>query len=353
MRNMGTIVSAILVSVLLTSTTSAKSKAPRLGYRPPVDVGQDPKADKMWHLSAIGVPQAWKTTHGDNEIIIAVVDSGVDYRNPDLRPALWENALEDANNKIDDDNNGFIDDLIGWNFNEENQLPWDDNGHGTFIAGLISAQKNNNIGGIGVCPDCRLMAMRFLDSEGFGDDEDSNRAIKYAIDNGASIINLSYAGEGYDKDLHDLLKYALEKDVLVVVAAGNDGEKNDGADIFPANHRMPNMLTVGASTAENTWRKASNYSSSLVHLAAPGQKVWGPWNDMKWYSGSGTSFSAPIAAGVAGLVRSANPALTAPQVRDILIKTVRKVSGFESKCAAGGIIDAAAAVACALDLACL
>ncbi len=350
---MGTILAVFVSAILISASVEAAKRFPRLGSAPSLEKGQDPKANKMWHLQAMGVPKAWQTTTGDESIIIAIVDSGVDYRNPDLRPALWENAGESASNKQDDDLNGFIDDLIGWNFNEGNNLPWDDNGHGSFIAGLIAAQRNNSVGGVGVCPDCKLMAMRFMDEDGMGDDEDANRAIKYAIENGASIINLSYAGEGYDRELHEMLQLAEEHDVLVVVAAGNDGSKNDGADIFPANHKMPNLITVGASTAESKWRTASNWSSTLVHVAAPGQRVWGPWNDLKWYSGSGTSFSAPIVAGVAGLIRSANPSLTADQTKEILIKTVRKVPGFESKCAAGGIVDAAAAVTCAQNLACL
>lgn len=350
---MGIVSSIFIVFFGFTQTSQAKAKFPDLRPIPPKSAfATDPERSKLWHLDFIGVPQAWQTTEGHPDVVIAVVDSGVDYRNPDIRPALWENPGEIADNGIDDDRNGFVDDVVGWNFNEGNNKPWDDNGHGSYIASLLVAQKDNGLGGVGVCPNCRLMPLRFLDSDGFGEDEDSNKALKYAIENGASVINLSYAGEGFDRDLDKLLKRALAKDILVVVSAGNDGESNDRSDIYPANHRFPNMLTVGASTHEDKWRKNSNYSPSLVHLAAPGQRLWGLWNDGKYYVGHGTSFSSPIVAGVAGLVRSANPKLTAAQVRNILVQTARSVAGFANKCSSSGVVDAAAAVSCAVNPSC-
>lgn len=316
---------------------------------PPVEAepGDDPLFESSWHLERIGAPEAWQTTFGERETLIAVVDSGVDYNHPDLVSAIWRNEADCDFDGEDDDQNDFIDDCVGWNFTEERSLPWDDNGHGTFIAGIIVGQHNNRLGGVGVCPGCSLLATRFLDSDGFGDDADAIRGINYAIDAGASVINLSFAGEGYDKPLRDVLKKALEHDVVIVAAAGNDGENNDTHDTYPANFRLPNLISVAAAKRDGELWQDSNYGVRNVHVAAPGTTIWGPWIDGKWYRSQGTSFSAPIVAGAAGLIRSANPALTAPQVVEILKNTVTPSSHLTRKIRTGGIINVAAAMACA------
>lgn len=322
---------------------------------PPAVPGEDPHYSESWYLDRIGAQEAWQITQGSRNTIVAIVDSGIDYNNSDLLPAVKHRTTDCNFDGLDDDKNGYPDDCVGWNFADEMSLPWDDNGHGTFIAGIISAQYHNSIGGAGVCPGCSLMATRFLDGEGYGDTEDAIRGIDYAIDAGASVINMSFAGEGYDQDLRNVLKKALEHDVVLVAAAGNDGSNNDKGDIYPANFKLPNLLTVAASRRDSDLWENSNYGIKKVHVAAPGTTIWGPWSDGKWYKSQGTSFAAPIVAGAAGLVRSANPQLTAEQVVRIMQNTVIESSRLKKKIRSGGVINVAAAIQCAMDprLSCL
>lgn len=343
------------LSVLLFLGLPSVAQAAKRLKIPPFEIiekkgqGEDKIFRHQWYLEPTGITKAWDTTIGDSSVVIAVVDSGIDYTYSDLSNSIWINENEVQNNKKDDDGNRFVDDIIGWNFTDKKSLPYDDNGHGTFIAGIIGAEHNNGLGGKGVCPNCKIMSLRFLDADGMGDDEDSYKAIRYAIENGASIINLSFAGEGYDATIAKLIDKGAEKGILFVVAAGNDSDSNDIESTYPANFKKTNLITVGASDNKGGWWWKSNYSPTKVHVAIPGHEIWGPWNDKKWYKGSGTSFAAPIVSAIAGLMKSVNPKITPEQMKNILIKTSVKTKGFEDKVYSGGIIDAEAAVLCAKD----
>jgi subtilisin family serine protease len=340
-----------LISVIsISALAKRKSKIPHLDPIPIQDVQRpDPHLQKYWYFPVMNIAEAWQISYGSPYTSIAVIDSGILYNHPDLRPALFENSKEVPFNGVDEDGNGFADDLIGWNFNEGGPLPFDDNGHGTFIASIISAQRNNGHGGIGVCPLCRLVSLRFLDADGAGDDEDLIKSIDYATMMGVKVMNISTAGEGYDRDLHKALKRAEAKDILVVVSSGNDGESNDKYDIYPANFEMSNLITVGSTDDKNRWWENANYSPSKVHIAAPGEKLWGAWSDGKWYTGNGTSFSTPLVAAIAGLVRSVNPSLTAAQTKAVLMRTVTVLPELKKRCASSGIVNAYQAVLCARD----
>lgn len=346
--------------LLLTLSTATVATAQVKAFKTPAfeiienrKEGLDKIARHQWYLQTTGIEKAWEITLGSPEVVIAVVDSGIDYTYADIYNAIWVNPNEVQDNKVDDDKNGYVDDLIGWNFVDKRALPYDDNGHGTFIAGIIGAEHNNSLGGKGVCPNCKIMSLRFLDADGMGDDEDSYKSVRYAIDNGAKVINLSFAGEGYDSTMAKLIDRGAKKGILFVVAAGNDSDSNDVESTYPANFNKENLITVGASDKNGGWWWKSNYSPSKVHVAIPGHEIWGPWNDKKWYKGSGTSFAAPIVSAVAGLMFTVNPNLTPAQVKDILIKTSNKAKGFETKVLSGGIVDAEKAVLCAKDLSCL
>lgn len=309
----------------------------------------DPLYESSWYLDAIRAPESWKTTMGSRSTTIAVIDSGADYNHPELNKSIKRNEADCDFDGRDSDRNGFVDDCVGWNFSEEMSLPWDDTGHGTFIGGIISGELNNGLGTSGVCPNCSLLPIRFMDSDGLGDTEDAIRGIKYAVKMGVSVINLSFAGEGYDQELRNALKEALAKDIVVVAAAGNDGENNDKNEIYPANYKLPNLISVAASKKDTNLWAYSNYGLRRVQIAAPGVNVWGPWIDGKWYRSQGTSFATPIVAGAAGLIRSANPNLTAAEVVSIIEATVSVSDKLSKKVKFSGILDLRSALDCAVS----
>lgn len=315
----------------------------------------DPYLNRAWHLKAIRANDAWRVTQGSPNISIAVIDSGIDYNHPDLNPNLRRNLKEWPMNDEDDDGNGFIDDVIGWDFVKGQALPWDRTGHGTFVAGIAAAVAGNGVGSAGVCPKCTILPVRFLNSDGMGWDEDGLDALRYAVMMRSPVINISFAGEGYDRDYHEILKKAAERDIVVVAAAGNDGENIDRESVYPPKFKgLPNMIVVAAVDKYDALIKdkdsghGSNWSKTYVHVAAPGSEIVAPWNDGTYESLDGTSYAAPVVAGTAALIRSANPKLTAPQIVQIIMATSRKVGALENKLVSGGVVDAAAAVDCAV-----
>lgn len=322
----------------------------------------DPLLPQAWHLKRIGAFQAWRVTQGNPHVTIAVIDSGVDYNHPDINPNLRRNRADWPPNGIDDDRNGYIDDGIGWDFVRNKNLPWDRTGHGTFVAGVAAGVEGNGVGSAGVCPKCSVLPLRFMNANGTGWDEDGLKAIQYAVRNGAAVINLSFAGEGYDKDYHDALREALARDIVVVAAAGNDGENIDRQSVYPPKFReLPNMIVVAGTDRNDALVRdektgaGSNWSKTWVHLAAPGEDILGPWNDGTYEKLDGTSAAAPIVAGAAGLMRSANPKLTAPQIVSILMATAFDVPGLSKKVVSGGVLNVAAAMECSItrNLPCL
>ncbi|OFZ15454.1 MAG: hypothetical protein A2Z20_12230 [Bdellovibrionales bacterium RBG_16_40_8] len=345
----------ILFFITQTSTAAKKYTPPELQAPPANEVGVDPLIESAWYLERMGVYSAWQITRGSRDVVIAIVDSGINYNHPELANSLKHNLLDCNFNGVDDDRNGYVDDCVGYNFSEWVSLPWDDGGHGTFIASIIAGENNNKVGSSGVCPGCSIMPIRFLDSDGFGDDGDSINGIEYAVKMHASVINLSFAGEGYDQKLRNILKEALAQDIVIVAAAGNDGANNDKQSVYPANYHMPNLLSVASSRRDNDLSEESNYGARNVHLAAAGTTIWGLWSDSKWYRSQGTSFAAPMVAATAGLMRSANPRLSAVEVVTIIKNTVTLSPALKGKVRMGGVLNADAAVRCAVDpeLSCL
>lgn len=342
---------------MFSNTAYAKTEylPPKLESPSPGRTGADPLLASSWYLDEIDVFRAWHLTKGRRQTVVAIVDSGVLYNHEEFADALARNERDCNFDGQDDDNNGLIDDCIGWNFSEEMSLPWDDNGHGSMLASIIAGAENNSEGSVGICPECSILPIRFLDKEGIGDDADAIRGIDYAVSRGVSVLSLSFAGEGYDQKLRNSLKRAADKDIVIVVAAGNDGDNNDVGDIYPANFHLKNMLTIAASTRKRELWLRSNFGYKNVQVAAPGTTIWGLWSDEKWYQSSGTSFATPIVAAVAGLIRSANPRLSAIETVEIIKSTVVFSDKIDHKIRTGGIVNAALAVECAVDpqLACL
>jgi subtilisin family serine protease len=277
-------------------------------------------ADSQWNLLKVDAPSAWNLTGGSASMVIAIIDSGIDAGHPDLGSRLWCNAGEVPDNGLDDDQNGYTDDSCGWNFLTDSPDAADDFWHGTHVAGIIGAATDNSIGIAGITWQPRLMALKFLDSTGTGDFVSMLEAMRYAAANGARIINLSVSvsaemsPEGFQL-LDETMDYVTQKGVLVVAAAGNQGL--DGVT-YPAAH--PDVMAVGASTAQDERWPSSNYGEKL-DLVAPGVGIfstaWTPEGAAYW-SASGTSMATAHVSGAAALVWSIDPQLTPAQLRRIL-----------------------------------
>lgn len=265
-----------------------------------------------------------KNKYTGKGVVVAVIDSGVDINNHDLQSNLWINYGEQLNNKIDDDKNGYVDDFYGYNFvsNNADLLPSDS--HGTMVAGIIAAKKDNALGIAGIAPDAKIMALKACSSYGCAR-QDVINAIRYAADNGANIINLSLSGDGslgYSPEYDEVIKYAYDKNVLIVAAAGNGdtegagtrGQNMDSVKASPVcnEDNINYIIGVGAIDNNNDRTIWTNYSMKYVDVSAPGEDIFGlvvPLYDsgQSFAKESGTSFSAPIVVGVAALLKEENP----------------------------------------------
>lgn len=214
--------------------------------------------------------RAWNLETGSADVVVAVVDSGVDVAHPDLAANIWTHPNE-TNNGVDDDGNGYIDDIHGWDFVENDNQPIDSHGHGTHVAGIIGAVGNNGIGSAGVCWRVNIMPLRFITAADYGTTADAIQAIEYADDNGADVINLSWGGPDYSQALKDAIDAA---DALVVCAVGNEGGNLDDVPLYPASYDSANILSVAASDADDHPAWFTNYSDSLADVAAPGTNIY-------------------------------------------------------------------------------
>lgn len=289
----------------------------------------------------IKASDAWGTTTGSSSVIIAVVDTGVDYTHSDLAANIWTNSGEIPNNGIDDDGNGYIDDVRGWNFVSNSNNPMDDHGHGTHCAGTIAAVGNNNIGITGVCWNAKIMPLKFLDSTGNGRVSNAISAILYANKKGAQVISNSWGGTQYTQALKDAIDASS---AVVVCAAGNSGQNSDTNPQYPAAMSSSNIISVAATDSKDNLASFSNYGPSSVDLAAPGVTIYSTYKNNQYQYLSGTSMATPFVSGVAGLVKAANPSLSKNQVRDRILNTVDKLSSLSGKVATGGRLNAASAV---------
>lgn len=307
---------------------------------PPFAEVADGQDDTSWNLDQINAPEVWNQGITGKDVVVAVVDSGVDLKHPDLQQNLWRNSGEIAGNGIDDDGNGFIDDVAGWDFVEEDAHPDDRSqiGHGTHVAGIVAAAQND-IGITGVAPDAAIMPVRVLDKRGSGSSKAVAEGIRYAVRNGADVINLSlgnYAGTKIRRPLRQALRFAQENGVTVVIAAGNErellGSSRSGEPAFwAATHNAG--IAVGATDRNRTVADFSNPTGNRpvnTFVSAPGvdidslassalRQAFG--NFIEPLNLSGTSMSTPHVSGTIALMLSANPDLTPTQVAQILTNT--------------------------------
>jgi subtilisin family serine protease len=299
-----------------------------------------------WSLSAMRVVDVWNRGYVGNGIVVAVLDTGIDPRHPDLKGNIWTNSDEIPGNGIDDDNNGFIDDRNGWDFVRQDNSPLDANGHGTHVAGIIAALRNG-VGMTGVAPGVQIMPVQVLDADGKGSSFDIDRGIRYAVDNGAKIVNISIGGNFNNAAVTEAIRYARSKGVLIVAGAGNDASSNP---TYPAAYsaQFDNVLSVGSHNASSVQSLATNNvgSSRAVQVDAPGEQIYSTIPDGGYRTMSGTSMASPHVAALAALVLSANPNLSPAQLRQIMVDSAdRRITDSDTQ----GGVDAVAAIDLALS----
>ena len=332
-------------------TLSLQAELERPASDSPSDPGGDgafPDVDYFggtndWNLNSINAPEVWAQGYTGEGVVVAVIDTGVDASHSELSSSMWVNVGEIPGNGIDDDANGFVDDTGGWDFADGDNTPTDLHGHGTHVAGIIAA-ANDGVGSTGVAYGATIMPVRVLDADGTGSLYDVALGIRYAVDNGADVINLSLGGS-YSSSLNSALAYAEQQGVFVVAAAGNDA---GATPVYPAafSADLVNVLSVGAHNGAGALASFSNDvgGSGAVQVDAPGVSIYSTLPGNLYGYLSGTSMATPHVAGVAALALSANPGLTPESLRSLIVEGAdRAITGSDS---AGGV-NAAVAVASA------
>ncbi|GEA27353.1 subtilisin [Microcystis aeruginosa NIES-4325] len=278
-----------------------------------------------WGVNLVNAPEAWARGYTGQGIVVAVLDTGVDRNHADLAGNIWTNGGEIANDGLDNDGNGYVDDVYGWNFANGNNNTLDGNSHGTHVAGTIAA-ANNGFGATGVAYNSRIMPVKVLSDSGSGSYSGVAQGIRYAVDNGADVINMSLGGGSTDSAVQSALQYASSRGVIVVMAAGNEGAAQPG---YPASSATSWGLAVGAVNSSNQMASFSNRAgsnSSMSYVTAPGVQVYSTLPNGGYGFLSGTSMAAPHVAGVVALMLNANPNLTDAQVRQIITTTAGNVA---------------------------
>ena len=288
--------------------------------------------------------EAWNVTTGSSSTIVAVIDTGVDYTHPDLATNIWVNSDEIAGNGIDDDGNGYIDDIHGYDFVNNDGDPMDDNSHGTHVSGTIGAVANNGIGVVGINWNVQIMALKFLSASGSGYISDAVRALDYAVANGAKISNNSWGGGGFSNAMNSAISRARNAGHIFVAAAGNAGANNDSTATYPSNYSHDNVIAVAATDRNDQLASFSNYGATTVDLAAPGVGILSTVPGNGYASYSGTSMATPHVSGVVALLQSQHPTWTYTQIINQVLSTVDPIAGLTGVVRTGGRLNAAAAV---------
>jgi subtilisin family serine protease len=313
----------------------------------------EPVSDEQWGLKKIYADKAWQIETGSKDVLISIIDTGIDYLHQDLRENIWINSGEDINkngivdssdfNGIDDDGNGFIDDIMGWDFTDvpsypddgdylnPDSDPMDENGHGTSIAGIIAGTGSNGV--YGVAPGCRIMNLRCATSKGFLQDDDIASAVIYAVMNGARIINMSFGDFIYSKVLKDIIEFAYGNNCVVITSSGNNG---DDRPTYPAG--FDKIISVGATNQDDSLAQFSSFGNSL-DVTAPGSNIYATKIGNNYGYISGTSASAGFVSGLAGLIISHNKNLFSSQVSSIISLSSDDLGifGYDYKFGAGRI----------------
>jgi thermitase len=285
----------------------------------------------------ISAPAAWDLRTSCSKV--ATLDSGAQNDHPDLKGNVWHNPGEIQGNGKDDDHNGWVDDFYGVNVPKGSGSGTDDDGHGTHVAGIIAGHGNNATGVAGACWSASVMPVRFMNSNGRGSTSDAVTGLDYAIHEGAKVVNCSFGSTSKSSALEDAVKSAKSKGVLLVVAAGNDGDSIESKPEYPASYTEGNILTVAATDASGALASFSNFGSKSVDLAAPGDSIYStyPTSDYKYLSG--TSMAAPLVAAAAAMLRSQDSELSYSDIRSVLKASVDPLAALAGKTVTGGLLD--------------
>jgi large repetitive protein len=308
---------------------------------------------KLWALDNTGAGggtpdadidavEAWDKTTGNVSVVIGIIDTGIDYKHQDLQGNIWENAAE-ANGKknVDDDNNGYVDDICGWNFYSNTANPRDDHSHGTHVAGTIGARGNNGKGVSGVSWNVKMVPLKFLGSMGSGSTSGAIAAISYAnrIPN-LIATNNSWGGGGFSQALKDAIDEAAQRDILFIAAAGNNATNIDITPSYPASYNCPNMIAVAATDRNDELAGFSNYGKRTVHIGAPGDEIYSSVLKNKYASYRGTSMAAPHVTGTCVLLKSLFPQLSMLQVKDKILTMSDPKPSLTTKTITGARLNA-------------
>jgi subtilisin family serine protease len=319
-------------------------------------IPNDPLFSMQWALRNTGNPgadikatNAWDISAGSSDIIMAFLDTGIDYSHSDLMSNVWNNLSEIPDNGVDDDVNGKVDDRAGWNFVSNNNDPMDDNGHGTHVAGITGAVGNNSIGIAGLMWNIKMMPLKILDAVGGGTIANEIVAIQYAVSNGAKVINASFSGSEFSKSEFDAIATADKSGVLLIAAAGNGGidvigDNNDLSPVYPANYKLPNIISVAATARNDFMASFSNFGLNSVHVAAPGDDILSTYPSSLFTYLSGTSMSASFVSGLAGLLYSNYGNFNYSQIRGTILRFVDIVPALQGLIQTGGRINAYSAL---------
>jgi subtilisin family serine protease len=299
-------------------------------------------------LNDIDAPQAWDIYTGDPNYRVAVIDTGIDFNHPDLQGNIWVNPGEIANDGIDNDGNGYIDDVRGWNFVTNTNNPQDGNGHGTHVSGTIAAKGNNGIGVAGVAWNAKIVPLKFLSDTGSGTTANAIKAIDYCTANGIKLSNNSWGGGLFDSLLLQAITNAGAADHLFIGAAGNSALNIDVSLSYPASYNLSNMVNVASTTNTGALSTFSNFGVATVQVAAPGSSIFSTWpvaltvlgQPNGYNSISGTSMAAPHVTGLAALLRGKMPSWTATQVRSAILGSTKPLTALAGKVGREGIISA-------------
>lgn len=304
----------------------------------------------QWAHQLIQSEQAWKKSNGSPDLVVAVVDSGIDYQHVDLKSIIWKNNQEIMNG-LDDDKNGYIDDVRGWNFVEKNNDPKTtvNSNHGTHVAGIIGSQGVTSSSIKGETKNVRLLPLRFISEAGTGSTSNAIRAIDYAIQKKVFAINNSWGSFNRSEALSQAIVRAEKAGILFLAAAGNDGFNISQQPFYPASFPHSNIISVAATQANDQLTSFSNYSQESVDVAAPGSQILSTVTGNRYMKMSGTSMATPFVAGLAVLVKAANQKLNFSEIKSIIKFTVDQKVGLQNQIESKGRINAKKAVDLALQ----
>ena len=307
----------------------------------------------LWHLknngqyggildADIDAPEAWDTIPDASNVIVAVIDSGVRASHEDLAPNLWRNPGEIAGNGLDDDADGYVDDVHGINTVANNGNPNDEWGHGSHVAGILGAVGNNSVGVAGVCWRVQIMVCKFFDSPAQGPISDAIKCIDYARMHGAQVINASWGSDSFQSlALRDAITSARDAGIIFVAAAGNSTADNEVTPLYPASYDLENIISVAATTRTDGLASFSNYGATRVDLGAPGDPVFSCWNngDDGYQYFSGTSMAAPNVTGACALARARYPLENYQEIKQRILNATDPLPSLAGKCVTGGRLN--------------